>query len=82
MKIPPESLRRGPQLSDAEEGEQPSGYETSHANTRSASKAESLLAAKKRALEMMANGATLAEVLNDLCTAIGTHAPLLLRWFV
>jgi len=36
--------------------------------------AESLLAAEKRTLEMMANGASLAEVLNDLCAAIDTHA--------
>jgi PAS domain S-box-containing protein len=41
----------------------------------SASQAESLLAAEKRTLEMMANGASLAEVLNDLCAAIDAHAP-------
>src|SRR5260370_33685211 len=38
------------------------------------SQAESLLAAEKRTLEMMANGASLAEVLNDLCAAIDAHA--------
>src|SRR5882724_10233543 len=44
-------------------------------NSTRPSQAESLLAAEKRTLEMMANGATLAEVLNDLCTAIDAHAP-------
>src|SRR5260370_36128077 len=39
------------------------------------SQAESLLAAEKRTLEMMANGASLPEVLNDLCAAIDAHAP-------
>jgi hypothetical protein len=39
-------------------------------NMRTASLAESLLAAEKRTLEMMANGASLAEVLNDLCVTI------------
>jgi PAS domain S-box-containing protein len=38
-------------------------------------RAESLLAAEKRTLEMMANGASLSEVLNDLCAAIDAHAP-------
>jgi len=33
------------------------------------------LAAEKRTLEMMANGASLSEVLNDLCAAIDAHAP-------
>ena len=37
------------------------------------SQAESLLAAEKRTLEMMANGATLSEVLNDLCASIDAH---------
>jgi PAS domain S-box-containing protein len=36
---------------------------------------ESLRAAEKRALETMANGASLSEVLNDLCGAIDAHAP-------
>jgi PAS domain S-box-containing protein len=36
---------------------------------------ESLLAAEKRTLEMIANGASLSEVLNDLCAAIDAHAP-------
>jgi PAS domain S-box-containing protein len=43
-------------------------------NTRTASHAESLLAAEKRTLEMMANGASLSAVLSDLCAAIDAHA--------
>ncbi len=39
------------------------------------SQAESLLAAEQRTLEMIANGASLPEVLNDLCAAIDEHAP-------
>ena len=35
----------------------------------------SLLDAEKRTLEMIANGASLSEVLNDLCSAIDAHAP-------
>jgi hypothetical protein len=44
-------------------------------NTTTPSQAESLLAAEKRTLEMMANGASLSEVLNDLCAAIDAYAP-------
>jgi len=44
-------------------------------NITSSSRAESLLAAEKRTLEMMANGAGLPEVLNDLCASIDAHAP-------
>ena len=44
-------------------------------NTTTPSRAESLLAAEKRTLEMMANGASLSEVLDDLCGAIDAHAP-------
>jgi hypothetical protein len=55
---------------------QPAGSESKERrNTTSPSQAESLLAAEKRTLEMMANGASLPEVLNDLCAAIDTHAP-------
>jgi PAS domain S-box-containing protein len=43
-------------------------------NTTTPSQAESLLAAEKRTLEMMANGASLPEVLNDLCAAIDAQA--------
>jgi hypothetical protein len=44
-------------------------------NTTTSSQPESLLAAEKRTLEMLANGASLSEVLNDLCAAIDAHAP-------
>ena len=43
-------------------------------DTTTASQAESLLAAEKRTLEMMANGSSLSEVLNDLCASIDAHA--------
>jgi formate hydrogenlyase transcriptional activator len=74
MKISPESPHHGPQLSDSAGGVQPPASESKPANPPNASKAESLLAAEKRTLEMMANGASLLEVLNDLCTAIDAHA--------
>ena len=44
-------------------------------NTATPSQAESRLAAEKRTLEMMANGASLSGVLNDLCASIDAHAP-------
>jgi PAS domain S-box-containing protein len=63
-------------LSDAANLVQPTGSESKQErNTTSSSQAESLLAAEKRTLEMMANGASLPEVLNDLCAAIDAHAP-------
>jgi hypothetical protein len=42
-------------------------------NVAAPSLAESLLAAEKQTLEKMANGASLSEVLNDLCAAIDVH---------
>jgi formate hydrogenlyase transcriptional activator len=64
------------QLSDAASAVHPAGSESKQGpNTTTASQAESLLAAEKRTLEMMANGASLSEVLNDLCAAIDAHAP-------
>ena len=42
-------------------------------NVATLSQAESLLAAEKLTLEKMANGASLAEVLNDLCASIDAH---------
>ena len=63
------------QHSDVASVVQPPGSEPKQANTTSPAQAESLLAAEKRTLEMMANGASLSEVLNDLCTAIDAHAP-------
>jgi PAS domain S-box-containing protein len=64
------------QLSDAAGVVRPAGSESKqgpHATARS--QAESLVAAEKRTLEMMANGASLPEVLNNLCAAIDAHAP-------
>jgi hypothetical protein len=72
----------GIQLSDTAGVVQPAGSEPKQGrNTTIPSQAESLLAAEKRTLEMMANGASLSEVLNDLCASIDAHAPLLLQWF-
>src|SRR5712692_4034021 len=42
-------------------------------NPVSPTQAESLLAAEKQTLEKMANGASLSEVLNDLCASIDAH---------
>src|SRR5713226_795929 len=54
---------------------QPVGSESKQGpNTKTPSQAESLLAAEKRTLEMMANGASLSVVLDDLCAAIDAHA--------
>jgi PAS domain S-box-containing protein len=54
----------------------PAGPESKQAvNVKTPSQAESLLAAEKRTLVMMANGASLSEVLNDLCASIDAHAP-------
>ncbi len=53
----------------------PAGPESKQAvNVKTPSQPESLLAAEKRTLEMMANGASLSEVLNDLCASIDAHA--------
>src|SRR5713226_2368712 len=61
-------------LSDAVGVLQPAGSQLKQGrNTTNPSQAESLLAAEKRTLEMMANGASLSEVLNDLCAAIDAH---------
>jgi PAS domain S-box-containing protein len=63
------------QLSVAARVVRPAGPESKQGpNTTTPSQAESLLAAEKRTLEMMANGASLSEVLNDLCEAIDAHA--------
>jgi PAS domain S-box-containing protein len=64
------------QVSDATGVTQPAGSESKKGlNATALSQAESLLAAEKRTLEMMANGASLTEVLNDLCASIDAHAP-------
>jgi hypothetical protein len=71
------------QISGAAVVVQPAGSQSRQGrNSATPSQAESLLAAEKRTLEMMANGASLSEVLNDLCASIDAHAPLLLQWFV
>src|SRR5229473_6177333 len=63
------------QLSAAASVVQPAESESKQGpNTTTPSQAESLLAAEKRTLEMMANGASLSDVLNDLCAAIDAHA--------
>jgi formate hydrogenlyase transcriptional activator len=63
------------QVNDAAGVVQPAGSESKAGRkTTTASQAESLLAAEKRTLEMMANGASLPDVLNDLCAAIDAHA--------
>src|SRR5713226_9281850 len=63
-------------LSDAVGVLQPAGSQLKQGrNTTNPSQAESLLAAEKRTLEMMANGASLSEVLNDLCASIDAHSP-------
>src|SRR5713101_2904908 len=64
------------QLDDATSVVRPAGSVSKPGpNTTTPSQAESLLAAEKRTLEMMANGASLSEVLNDLCASIDAHAP-------
>ena len=83
--FPESRLERNGEIqgSDAASMVQPAGSESKQGpNTTTPSQAESLLAAEKRTLEMMANGASLSEVLNDLCAAIDAHAPLLPQWFV
>jgi PAS domain S-box-containing protein len=63
------------QLSGAAGVLEPTGSESRQKrNTITPSQAESLLSAEKRTLEMMANGASLPEVLNDLCAAIDAHS--------
>jgi hypothetical protein len=63
------------QLSHAAGVVRPAGCESKQGpNTRTASQAESLLAAEKRTRELMANGASLSVVVNDLCASIDAHA--------
>jgi PAS domain S-box-containing protein len=78
MSSPEPRLKQDHELqpSDGAGVVRPFGAESKHGgNTTTPTQAESLLAAEKRILEMMANGASLSEVLNDLCTAIDAHAP-------
>jgi formate hydrogenlyase transcriptional activator len=63
------------QLSQAAGVVEPAGSESKQGpNTVTASQAESLLAAKKRTLEMIADGASLKDILNDLCCSIDVEA--------
>ena len=63
------------QLSHAAGVVQPSGSESKEVpNTRTASQAESLLAAEQRTLEMIADGASLKDILNYLCCSIDVQA--------
>jgi formate hydrogenlyase transcriptional activator len=63
------------QVNDAAGVVQPAGSESKDGpNTSTASHAESLLAAKKRTLEMIADGASLKDILNDLCCSIDVEA--------
>jgi formate hydrogenlyase transcriptional activator len=59
------------QVNDAAGLVQPAGSESKEGpNTSIASQSESLLAAEKRTLEMIADGASLKDILNDLCSSI------------
>src|SRR6266436_33516 len=76
--FPESRLERNGEIqgSDAASMVQPAGSESKQGpDTTTPSQAESLLAAEKRTLEMMANGASLSEVLNDLCASIDADAP-------
>src|SRR6266478_2411194 len=78
MSSPEPRLKRDHemQLNDAADVVQVAVSESKQgAHTTTPSQAESLLAAEKRTLEMMANGASLSDVLNDLCASIDAHAP-------
>src|SRR5579862_3727208 len=59
------------QVNDASGVVQPAGSESKQGrNTTSQSHLESLLAAEKRTLRMIADGAILRDILNDLCSSI------------
>jgi PAS domain S-box-containing protein len=63
------------QRSDAAGVEHPASAESKEGPcTRTTSQAESLLAAEKRTLEMIADGASLKEILDDLCHSIDVVA--------
>ena len=63
------------QLSHAADVVQPADSESKEGpNTRAASQAESLLAAEKRTLQMIASRESIKDVLNDLCCSIDVQA--------
>ena len=70
-------------LNDAASAAQPAESESKPTpNIYARSQAESLLAAEKQTLEKMANGASLSEVLNDLCVWIDARGSLLTVQYV
>jgi PAS domain S-box-containing protein len=74
MKSFPESGATEIHLNDAASAAEPVESESKPVpNISATSLAESLLAAEKQTLEKMANGASLSEVLNDLCAGIDAH---------
>src|SRR2546425_6043423 len=79
MMSSPESRLRPedetPLKGDGMRAAHPKDSDSSQAPASAQERTGSLLAAEKRTLEMIANGASLSEVLNDLCTAIDAHAP-------
>ena len=79
MMSSPESRLRPedetPLKGDGMRAAHPKESDSSQAPASAQERTGSLLAAEKRTLEMIANGASLSEVLNDLCTAIDAHAP-------
>src|SRR5580693_6596702 len=75
MKNPTGIAATDRHFNDAASGAQPVEPESKTApNIAAPSQAESLRAAEKQTLEKMANGASLSEVLNDLCVSIDAHA--------
>jgi len=74
MKSPPGIAASEMHFNDAASAAQPAEPESKTApNIAAPSQAESLRAAEKQTLEKMANGASLSEVLNDLCVSIDAH---------
>ncbi len=74
MKSPQGVAATDMHLNDAVSAAQSAESESKPApNVAAPSLAESLLAAEKQTLEKMANGASLSEVLNDLCASIDAH---------
>src|SRR5580692_2235118 len=74
MKSPPGIAATDMHFNDAANATQPAEPDSKTApNIAVPSQAESLRAAEKQTLEKMANGASLSEVLNDLCVSIDAH---------
>ncbi len=78
MSSPESRLRpedETPLKGDGMRAAHPKESDSSQAPASAQERTGSLLAAEKRTLEMVANGASLSEVLNDLCAAIDAQAP-------